>query len=976
MENKDIKVRQDRKSNFIIIGAFILFGIMSLLNELLDLPHLFFRVSITPINWTEIAIEILFLFLVGFVSIYILYMLEYKRRLAEEALRESEEKYRRLVEHNPAAIAIHSEGKIVYVNKACVELLVANSAKELMGKQVMDFVHPDYKEIAATRIRKIHKESKFAEPIEEKFIRLDGKVIDVEVTAIPVTFEGKQATHVVFLDITGRKQDEKDIRLLSSAIEQTSEGLAVSDLEGKLIFVNNAFAAMHGYSIEELVGKPLSVFHTPEQMPSVEAANRQIQKFGEFNGEVWHGRRDGTVFPALMHNSTFRDETGNPIGMIATLRNISDRKRAEEKLRESEERYRTIFGNTGTAMMIIEENMIISLVNKEFENISGYSREEIEGKISWPEFVVKEDLERMKEYHRARRADPMSAPRNYEFRFIDRNGNVKDAYLTIALIPETKRSVASLVDISKRKRMEEALRERGKFFSGTLNDMLTFVAVLELDGKVMFVNNTTLNLAGIILDDVKGGMFHNTFWWQYSAAARQQIKDDIVKCATGETIAHEIEIQTAEGGLMWIEYSMHPIYYEHGKIKYLVSEGRDITDRKRAEKEKEQLQSQLLHAQKMEAIGTLAGGMAHDFNNLLTSILGYTGLAMTEVDTSDTLIKDLKQIELTAKSAAALTRQLLVFGRKQPLEVKSFNINKKIESLVEIIRPLISENISILTNLEPNLWLVSADEINIEQVVMNLAINARDAMPEGGGLTIVTENVIVDEKQCKSMPEARLGKFICLSVMDTGVGMNEETMQHIFEPFFTTKEEGKGTGLGLSVIFGIVKQHEGWIDLKSELGKGTTFQIYLPASVNQIEEITEEPLNKQIPQGSGERILVVEDRANVRAAATIALRRNGYTVFSVSSLKNALDVYDKEKENFQLIFTDIVLPDGSGLDLVSQLISREPDLKILLCSGFANQKDQWDEIRKKEYRFLPKPYTLPELLQTVNIVLQAKSSSS
>ncbi len=395
-----------------------------------------------------------------------------------------------------------------------------------------------------------------------------------------------------------------------------------------------------------------------------------------------------------------------------------------------------------------------------------------------------------------------------------------------------------------------------------------------------------------------------------------------------------------------------------------------ILERKQAEEEKEKIYAQLLHAQKMEAIGTLAGGVAHDFNNLLTAIQGYTELSLIRVDKTSPLHGNLKHIHRASLRAASLTRQLLFLSRRQPMELTLLNINRTVDDLLKMLNRLIGEDIAINTNMETALWTVRADEGNIEQVIMNLVVNARDAMFHGGKLTIKTENVTLDEGSCKGIPEARPGKFVCLSVMDTGAGMDKEIIQHIFEPFFTTKEAGKGTGLGLSVVYGIIKQHEGWINVYSEDGQGSTFKVYLPASSIKLKDTTVETIPIQELQGSSERILLLEDEEGVRGFVTKTFRENGYVVFEAASAKKALDIFERENGRFHLVFSDIVLPDKSGLQLIDQLLSRKPGLPVLLSTSYTDAKSQWPVIRERGFKFLQKPYVLLDLLKTVREAIE------
>jgi len=393
---------------------------------------------------------------------------------------------------------------------------------------------------------------------------------------------------------------------------------------------------------------------------------------------------------------------------------------------------------------------------------------------------------------------------------------------------------------------------------------------------------------------------------------------------------------------------------------------KEIKERKQAEEEKEKLQAQLLQAQKMEAIGILAGGIAHDFNNILTAIQGYTDLAMMKMDEADPLYRDLKQIDLSATRAANLTRQLLLFSRRQPMEFTPINLNTTVANLLKMLNRLIGEDITIKTELEPELWTVQADAGNIEQAIMNLTVNARDAMPEGGTLTIKTQNIYIDKDYCKTYTYARPGRFVCLTIEDTGIGMDKETIPHIFEPFFSTKGTGKGTGMGLSVVHGIVKQHEGWVNVYSEPGQGSTLKIYLPAVSLKPEEEPEDAISQKDLQGSGENILLVEDEEGVREFATSALHENGYVIYEAASAEEALDIFEKEKGNFDLVFSDVVLPGKGGLELIDQLLSQKPDLRVLLSSGYTDQKSQWPVIRKRGFRFLQKPYALTDLLRGIN----------
>jgi len=369
----------------------------------------------------------------------------------------------------------------------------------------------------------------------------------------------------------------------------------------------------------------------------------------------------------------------------------------------------------------------------------------------------------------------------------------------------------------------------------------------------------------------------------------------------------------------------------------------------------------------MDAIGKLAGGVAHDFNNLLTIIKGYAELVIAELDETNPITDDVQLIFNTATQASKLTRQLLAFSRKQPLILKTININESVFSLLKMLKRLIGENITIDTKLSEDVSMISAD---IDQVIMNLVINARDAMPDGGIIEVETKNIDLPEDDLDSRPDVCPGEYICLDIRDTGMGMDELTVQRIFEPFFTNKENG--TGLGLSVVYGIVQQHGGFIEVSSVPGKGSAFKVYLPA-ISAVQGEIKETVSFSInPQGKGERILIVEDEDYVRNLVKNILVKNGYHVFWASNVKEAIQTFEREEGDFNLIFSDVVLPDGNGIQLVDQLHARKPLLHVLLSSGYLDSDSRWDIISDRGFQFLPKPFAVTDVLKSVKKALTTR----
>lgn len=388
-----------------------------------------------------------------------------------------------------------------------------------------------------------------------------------------------------------------------------------------------------------------------------------------------------------------------------------------------------------------------------------------------------------------------------------------------------------------------------------------------------------------------------------------------------------------------------------------------------AEEEKEKIQTQLFLSQKMEALGRLAGGISHDFNNLLTEIIGHSDLLLMQYDKESRAYESMEAIKMAGERAAQLTSHLLAFSRRQVLKRKILRINAVVQEAQKMLKRLIGEDIELLTYLDPDAECIEADRGQLEQVILNLVVNARHAMPEGGKLTVATEKIMVDGYDASQMNDARPGEFICLSVRDTGCGMDENTRKHIFDPFFTTRGKDKGTGLGLSVVYGIIKQHGGWINVISEIGQGSVFRIFLPIADVKMQEFTDEmPILKDL-QGNGETILVVEDEDGVRKFVEMILAQNGYKVVPAEGAREALQAFDKHKGRIDLLFSDVVLKDFSGLELTSMLLERKKNLKVLISSGHTMDDDQWEMISQQKLPFLQKPYTTVSLLQKLETVL-------
>lgn len=387
----------------------------------------------------------------------------------------------------------------------------------------------------------------------------------------------------------------------------------------------------------------------------------------------------------------------------------------------------------------------------------------------------------------------------------------------------------------------------------------------------------------------------------------------------------------------------------------------------RMERERARLEDRLFQAQKLETAQALVAGIVHEFNNLMTTIIAHSSFLLSSLGEGDPQRHRIEFIKQAGEKAATLTQQVLAFSQPQAPETKPLDVNAVISDMHDVLQRVVGESIALSDLLDPEPRYVKANRGQIEQVIMNLVINAQEAMPEGGSLAIKTELLTLSEDHVRHLPGAYPGTFVCLSVTDTGVGMDEETVRHVFEPFFSTKQ--KGTGLGLPIANSIIRQYAGWIEVSSALWKGSTFRICLPALLGDVEsEIEADVLPLESP-GMGERILVVEDNEGVRAAVAEMLQSGGYVVFEAANAWEALDLFEKEEGQFDLIVSDVVLPDEDGVKLVDQLLARKPGVSVLMSSGYMDERAQWPLIRAKGFSYLQKPFGFDELMPVVKEIL-------
>src|SRR4030066_1281540 len=634
------------------------------------------------------------------------------------------------------------------------------------------------------------------------------------------------------------------------------------------------------------------------------------------------------------------------------------------KIKQVEEENRNLFTLSLDMLCIAGFDGYFKRLGPSWEKTRGFTMEKLCAK-PFIEFIHPEDRE--KTIAEAQKLSTGIDVISFENRYLCKNGSYRWILWNATSSLKEELIFASARDVTEKKRaeaeikkvMEQTLIESEEKYRELVNEVNDGFFVVDKEGVFGFVNKALAKMMGCKYpEELIGKKFLEFIAPDSLEEVLNHFKNQMEGKRVSETV--NVKIIGLSGKEIYVEVRPSPIY-EDGKI--IGSRGviRDITERK-------QLEQQLRQSQKMEAVGKLAGGIAHDFNNLLTVILGYSQIIHNRLPEDDPLLKDIDEVRKSAIRAASLTKQLLAFSRKQVLQPKKINLNSVVIETEKMLGRLIGENIELVTETSPMLGPVMADPGQIEQVIMNLVVNARDAMEEGGKLTIETANVILDENYARLNPGAKPGHYAMLAVTDTGSGMDNETLSHLFEPFFNTKAPGKGTGLRLSTVYGIIKQSGGYISAYSEVNKGTSFKVYLPL-VSGTPQAAEANKTGKIVYKPSETILLAEDEETVRALAFRILSDQGYKVLETGEPLQAVQIFNNYKGKIDLIITDIIMPGMTGLGLVQRIQTTHPDVKVLYISGYTDTSMLHQGVLESDTPFLQKPFTPQTLLKKVREVI-------
>jgi two-component system cell cycle sensor histidine kinase/response regulator CckA len=845
----------------------------------------------------------------------------------------------------PMSIARLSDSVLIEVNDAFCEQ-TGYGRSEVIGKTAQEcgmLVDLSQRERAVQAI----KDHGSVRGLEFTVRGPGGEIRKTLFSASMITIEGEPCLLAATIDVTERVSIEEAIRAseakFAAAFGFAGVMMSISRLrDGLMVDVNRAFEAETGYTRDEVVGKTsreLGLFADPADRDRMIEILRQTGHVRDLEVQIL--TRDGEVNYALLSADEI-DIEGEPHLIVATV-NLTERRQAEERLRASESRYRNLFEQTADAVVVLDEEARIADANPALATMLGQSIEELRG-VPWTDYI--DNLDEVP-FQRPSVDGPASV---FERRLRRTDGSsVELEFHTRRFAPGWSIGVGR--EIGARKAAE---RERARLIRA-VEQSADAIAITDRDGTVLYVN-PALERASRMHRDQLIGKNHRALLGE--ALPESSYAEILATVTRDGHWAGELERTRPDGSPYRAHVTVTAVNDESAELANYVVVLRDKTH-------EHELEEQLRQAQKMEAIGRLAGGVAHDFNNLLTAISGFAELAEAEAEPGSELAGYLAEILQSAERAGALTRQLLAFGRRAVLQPQALDVNEVVAQVAPMLERIIGEDIALEIRLGEKVGRVMADRGQIEQVIVNLAANARDAMPEGGRLSIATETVTLDEAYAAEHRDVQPGEYARLTFADTGSGMDAATMEHIFEPFFTTKMAGSGTGLGLSTVFGIVRQSGGAIDARSSPGQGSTFTVDLPLT-HETEQVAREAPRAESEPGH-ETVLVVEDEPSVLGFVSELLRRNGYTVLSASNGDEAVALAQTHSGAIDLVFCDLVMPGLSGRETASVVCAMRPGVRQLFSSGYSEEMARRGTA--DELPFVAKPYEAGALLRAIREAL-------
>jgi two-component system cell cycle sensor histidine kinase/response regulator CckA len=763
-------------------------------------------------------------------------------------------------------------------------------------------------------------------------------------------------------------------------INSITDPIMIIDRECRINMVNDAFLAMQGDTRENVIGTScFKMLHHQEmhcRLPGGECPYREVFEMGKpVKVTHRHFTRRGREVVVDLTASPVRDEDGRVIRMIELMRDVTAERRLEEEKQQSLDLLASVLEGIGEGVVVMDREYRIVIANKSYLNQVGKTKDDV---LGMPCYKASHhfDSHCMDNGHECPVKTVFETGLPARAVHVHYDQKNEEIYVECHAYPikdsagHVIRAIETLDDVSERVRLEQKLKDSEGKYRDLFDNAPDGYYSLEGNGVIAEANQTFLNMLGYNRDEVIGKLYFNDLLSDKSAQTYRAKYQEFKK--TGQMRNLELNMIRKDGSLLPV--TLHATAVDDGQGHFVMSRAviRDISEKKGVDEENRKLQAQLFQSQKLEALGTLAGGIAHDFNNLLASILGYASLAKTDLHPDNPVYQHVDIIETASIRASELTQQLLAFARGGKYDAKPTDVNAIVREVVAFLSRIIEKNITIVLAADSNLRYAICDAGQIQQAILNICINGRDAMPRGGRLTIKTTNVHLETKDVQFFVDAPPGDYVRISVSDTGMGMDRETRERLFEPFFTTKE--KGTGLGLALAYGILKKHSGFIQVFSEPGKGSTFEVNLLACTND-EACVKRKNIVNLRRGT-EKILVVDDEPMVRDLARDVLKRYGYTVLTAGGGEEAIDTFRQRSDEIDAVILDMVMPAVEGREVFRKLQEIKPGVKVIVSSGYSRGEDAEDLIEQGARRFVQKPFRIADLVRVVGEVMEEKQEGS
>ncbi len=890
------------------------------------------------------------------------------RKKTEERLKESEQHFRLLIERSEDAIHVFQNNRLVFVNPAW-ERTFGFSRQEALaeGFTLLSTVAPESVEEYRERLERIAQNKSVPRNYELQGKHKNGSIMEFSVMSTELMWNGEPARLAVYRDITNLKKSQRELlkseKRYRQIFENANDMIFTLDLEANCTSVNKRVESF-GYSPEEVIGRNLSQFMTGEHFKDgLERLHKKL--LGEEDISVYETElvcKDGST-RAVEVNSQLQYEEGILCGIHGIARDITERKRVEAELRRSEERFRRLVEGTNAVIISTNKRGVITYANEAAAATLRRDVHQLKGTM-YLRYIHPEDRDRV---HAAYRSQMLLSQQDtsLEFRYCNDEGTLGWYRFTVTPLVEDD-GVVGLTgigqDITDLKRSEEQLH----FQVNILRNVHDVVIVTDMQGSITYWNEGATHVFGYTAEEMLG----RTPSLLYPDQDQSALATHLEAIMRGEDYVDLWKGRNKNGHNVWVDIKTTLMRDTLGNPIGFIGVAKDVTDRRQQEEERRILEAQLLQAQKLESLGTLAGGIAHDFNNILGIIMGHVGLIEGGTHEPVKLAKSIEAVNSAVERGAQLTRQILTFARKTNAAIGPVNVNIIIRELFHMLEQTFPKTVQVLFEPEEENLVVLADSNQIHQVLLNLCINARDAMPAGGLLSVSTETVKSSHIRSR-FPDIQEGRYAHIIVSDTGTGMDEETRKRIFEPFFTTKGSS-GTGLGLAVVYGVVKGHNGIIDVESEPGTGTTFHVYIPIiSVPP----TENPGRKSTVAnvaGGKECILFVEDEELLQELVRSLLQSKGYHVISAWDGHGALELFQHHRDEIDLVMCDLGLPGMSGWDAFKKMRALKPCLSAIFASGYVDSGLREEMEAAGVTAILQKPYIQADVLHLIRSILDGQ----